>query len=199
MIAFNFAPYPILGAPWDGILTVASVVVAFSVIVKTPGFLWSKIIQPFARSVVEIDTVTQLAKVAPDLIMLSHMGPVLVDIASQFKTDSGSSLRDVINRLELTAKENSAALKEAAKIARTTRAEADATAVNVEKVRKEAATEVASVAKDTAAALALAVEAVKHLAALDAGTLQEVLKLAASTDATATRIEDTNPTVPRKE
>lgn len=100
-----------IGQPWDTLLIIGAAVTALVAIIRLPGIIWRHILQPLARSVVEVGTISELSRVAPDLIRLSKMASVLDEvarnsavlneIARQFKTDSGSSLRDVINRLEV--------------------------------------------------------------------------------------------------
>jgi len=181
---------PALGQPWDIILYAGALLVALGVIIKAPGLIWTRIVKPFAKSVVEVDTVSQLAKVAPDLILLSKMGPVIYDMAQQFKTDSGSSLRDVINRLEEAAKANADALALNAEVAEKVAHTATATAEVLAAKADDDAAAVAATAKRAASAVAI-------LANIDSAALQRILVLAQSSDATVTRIEDTNPVAPK--
>lgn len=90
--------------PWgQAILGIAAVVGAAL-------YLWQKLLRPGARLVTTMD---KLLPVAVELAEQFHDAPeafiTLREIASQFKADSGTSLRDVINRLESAANENRAA------------------------------------------------------------------------------------------
>jgi hypothetical protein len=69
--------------------------------------LWAKIIRPL------LDLREQLRRAIPAVQALTNvfggnatMLSVLNEIAAQFKTDSGSSLRDVVNGLAAAAEEN---------------------------------------------------------------------------------------------
>ena len=99
-----------LGQPWDAMLIIGALTTALVAVIKLPGFVWTHVLTPMAKSVVEVGTISDLSRVAPDLIRLSRMASVLDEIAQQFKTDSGSSLRDVINRLEALTQETSNAV-----------------------------------------------------------------------------------------
>lgn len=54
------------------------------------GILWSKVVLPAARLITDAQAMLPLLK---DL-------PILREIIAEFRTDSGSSLRDVIDRIE---------------------------------------------------------------------------------------------------
>lgn len=82
------------------LLSSAAVITAVSVI-------WTKLLRPIDKLVTRtremlpvLESVTEQFKDSPESMK------VLREIALQFKTDSGSSLRDVINRLEHFAESN---------------------------------------------------------------------------------------------
>lgn len=54
------------------------------------GVIWTKVVKPFSRGVTQADLILPLI-------------PVLADIASQFRNNGGSTLRDVVDRLEAAA------------------------------------------------------------------------------------------------
>lgn len=70
--------------------------------------IWTKLIRPLGRLVVYTQEILPLLQELNKQFKgnLSSFG-VLEEIAAQFKTDSGTTLRDVVNRLELSAKEQS--------------------------------------------------------------------------------------------
>lgn len=83
-----------LWASWA--LGVAAIVGALSV-------LWTKVILPFAHGVAIAEKMYPILKRFTDD---ENVLGILNQIAAQFRTDSGSSLRDVVNRLETAAVEN---------------------------------------------------------------------------------------------
>jgi len=83
--------------------------------VGAAAMVWTKVIRPLDK------IITYLKEVVPILTDLADhhkKNPVLLDvlaeIAAQFKSDSGSTLRDVVNRLEDAATKNQVAAKELA-------------------------------------------------------------------------------------
>jgi len=105
------------------IITAAAVITAVSVI-------WKKFLQPLIHFIGTIEkmvpvliTITEVFKDAP------HAFNVLDEIQAQFRTDSGSSLLDIINRLEDAAK---AAVREAEILATSVEATRYALAVDRE-------------------------------------------------------------------
>lgn len=207
MIAASFLPISDPGQPWIFILYASAILLAVGVILRAPGLIWNRIVKRFAKSVVEVDTVSQLAKVAPDLILLSKMGPTIYQMAEQFTTNSGSSLRDVINRLEESTNQNSQALAAMERSASTLAAKVIDTADVLALKVSEDAGALANVVTTTADklsmkvagdadVLSLAVAAVARLSAADRENLHSLLGLAESSDATVARIEATNPVAP---
>jgi len=70
-------------------------------------FLWARVVRPLATLIALISELTPLMK---EFVRVFKDSPnsfkVLDEIAAQFKTDSGSSLRDVVDRLDDAAKDN---------------------------------------------------------------------------------------------
>ncbi len=79
-------------------------------LVTAGAVLWTKLVRPIAKL---ISITTELLPLVQEFLVVFRDSPgsfkVLDDIASQFKTDSGSSLRDVVDRLDEAAKENRSA------------------------------------------------------------------------------------------
>lgn len=90
------------------------IIIAAAAVVTAIGILWTKVLKPGAQMVVLL---TELAPILKDLHATFQGKPpvfdVLNEIAVQFRTDSGSSLRDVVNRLEAAANENRVATEAA--------------------------------------------------------------------------------------
>ncbi len=87
--------------------TWVTIVLATAGVISAVAVIWTKLLRPAAR------LVTTSEVMVPLLIELTEVFRgqpesfrILSDIAGQFKTDSGTSLRDVVNRLELAALEN---------------------------------------------------------------------------------------------
>lgn len=71
------------------------------------GVIWKKLIQPLAKCITLLDIVLPiLSELAKNFKDTPHAFAVLNDIIREFRTDSGSTLRDVVNRLEKAANEN---------------------------------------------------------------------------------------------
>lgn len=79
-------------------------VVAAAAAVTALGILWRRVVHPTIRLVSQVNTAIPVLQ---DLTGTFKDSPgtfkVLDEIAAQFRTDSGSSLRDVVNRLEVAA------------------------------------------------------------------------------------------------
>lgn len=75
--------------------------------------VWSKVLNPLRKAGGKIEEAVPLMV---ELVAVFHDWPeafkVLNEMASQFKTDSGSSLRDVVNNLTVAAEANAAAVAE---------------------------------------------------------------------------------------
>lgn len=85
----------------------AQVVLGIAAVVGAVAYLWKAVLKPGAKL---ISTMDKLLPVAQELAEQFHDAPeafaTLREIALQFKADSGTSLRDVINRLEFAAEES---------------------------------------------------------------------------------------------
>lgn len=85
----------------------AQVIVSISILVVAVGVLWKKVLKPMAKLVALLDKSLPVLK---ELVIRfedqPHAFKILNEVAAQFRTDSGSSLRDVVNRLEQAANEN---------------------------------------------------------------------------------------------
>lgn len=87
-----------------------TILIGAAAVVTAVGVLWTKVLRPAGRAIGQAermvpllqDLTTQLADV-PDSFA------ILKQIIAQFRTDSGSSLRDVVNRIEKAAIENQTA------------------------------------------------------------------------------------------
>jgi hypothetical protein len=85
-------------------------IIGTAAVVTAIGVLWTKVIKPAAKLITTTDQMLPLLVALTETFKNNPTGfKVLNEIAAQFKTDSGSSLRDVVNRLEEGAKENRAA------------------------------------------------------------------------------------------
>lgn len=84
------------------------VIIGAAALVTAIGVLWKKVISPGARLVHTMELMLPLLNKLLDAFKDSPDGAfkVLQEIAKEFRTDSGSSLRDLANRLEATAKIN---------------------------------------------------------------------------------------------
>jgi len=91
------------------------IVVGIAAFLSAFGVIWKKAIQPGYRAASVAEEMLPLLK---DLTQTFRNTPqafaTLSEIAGQFKTDSGSSLRDVINRLEQASINNAKAVIETA-------------------------------------------------------------------------------------
>jgi hypothetical protein len=76
-------------------------------VVTACGVLWTKAVRPMARLIAAADEMLPLLR---DLTRYLKDSPdafkILGEIVAEFRTDSGSSLRDVVNRLDRAAMEN---------------------------------------------------------------------------------------------
>lgn len=72
-----------------------------SLLIGALAVIWTKFVHPLSKLIVFL---SQILPMLQDFLEKDKKDPdyqeVLFEIAKQFKTDSGSSLRDVINRLE---------------------------------------------------------------------------------------------------
>jgi hypothetical protein len=99
-------------------LTIAGYIVLAGAALSALGYLWKKAVKPVAKFITEADKMIPLLVALNETFKDNPTGfKVLNEIAAQFRTDSGSSLRDVVNRLEVAAKENREAARLAAEAA----------------------------------------------------------------------------------
>lgn len=86
------------------------ILIGVAAAVVAGGIIWKKVIRPVAKLITLLDTVLPLlSELAEQFKDSPHAFKVLNDIIREFRTDSGSTLRDVINRLERAANENKVA------------------------------------------------------------------------------------------
>lgn len=85
-------------------------IIGLAAVVTAAGVLWTRVLHPIIRFANHAE---QMFPLLQELTMAFRNTPnafkVLDQIVAQFRTDSGSSLRDVVNRLEDAANENRAA------------------------------------------------------------------------------------------
>lgn len=83
------------------------VLVALAAFVTAVGVLWTRVLRPVARGLAHAERMVPLLQ---ELTEQLHDTPnsfaILKEIIAQFRTDSGSSLRDAINRIEAAANDN---------------------------------------------------------------------------------------------
>lgn len=104
--------------------------IALGALIAAMGTAWRTVLNPIRKFANRAEAMFPLLIELTETFKDSpHAFAVLDDIISQFKTDSGSSLRDVVNRLEVMGQEN------AAQIA-LTKALADTLAIGVESARQ---------------------------------------------------------------
>lgn len=73
--------------------------------------VWSKVLKPLALGISAVERAVPVMKVLTDTFGEDATTiRVLKDIAAEFRTDSGQSLRDLANRLEDSANENRSAV-----------------------------------------------------------------------------------------
>lgn len=85
-------------------------ILAVGALVGAVGVIWSKVIKPTLKFFATAEEMLPLLKeLTAEFKGTPDAFKVLDEIVAQFRTDSGSSLRDVVNRLDDAAKENRAA------------------------------------------------------------------------------------------
>jgi len=67
------------------------------------GVIWLRAIRPMVRFIYEAERAIPILRSVSDKMSDPDIVEVIIDMARQFQTDSGSSLRDVVNRLEQAA------------------------------------------------------------------------------------------------
>lgn len=83
----------ITGVPSTGYAAADAILIVCAVLVALAG-LWVKVLRPISRAVTQVD----------------EYGPVLRDIAKQFKSDSGSTLKDDFNSMKALIADQAAVL-----------------------------------------------------------------------------------------
>lgn len=120
--------------------------VAIAALVGAWQIIWKKGLKPTAKF---IHNINELVDTSRDLLAVT---PVLVDIAQEFKTNGGSSLRDVVNSIE-TKVDNAKIAVDIAQIAIGTWASDRDTVferlANMEETQRQIITAVSSVLKST--------------------------------------------------
>jgi len=144
--------------------TWVTVILITSAVVTALGVLWTKALKPGARVISQAEEAVPLLR---RLIELFGNDPTLFDVihdfAGQFRTNNGSSMRDVVDRLEKLA------------------LGAESRASKLEHDLETATTQ----AKATADVLKVNVEAAKQLAASDRTRISELLMLLGRVSANA--------------
>lgn len=88
----------------------AQIIIGISAVVIALGVIWTRVLKPGAKLVTTTDEMLPLLRDLSNAFRNTpHAFEVLDEIVSQFRTDSGSSLRDVVNRLDVAAGENKSA------------------------------------------------------------------------------------------
>jgi hypothetical protein len=93
---------------WVGYIAI--IIISAAAVISALGVIWLKVIKPLAAFIVLVGEMKPLLE---DLTIVFKGKPdvfkVLNEIAGQFRTDSGSSLRDAVNGLTAAAAEQKAA------------------------------------------------------------------------------------------
>jgi hypothetical protein len=85
------------------------VILASAALVTALGVLWKKVLKPILRAIHLAEEMLPLLKtLTAEFKDTPHAFKILDQIIGEFRTDSGSSLRDVVDRLESAAQENAA-------------------------------------------------------------------------------------------
>lgn len=92
---------------WEAIPLGVKVIVGGAAVLTAAGVIWRVLIKPLANFITRSE---QMVPMMDQLLVAFQGSPeafkTLSEIAKQFHTDSGTTLRDVINRLEEAAKDN---------------------------------------------------------------------------------------------
>lgn len=139
------------------IVWIAVGITSLGVILGVPTLIWKKMLRPGVRLVNLMDRMLPLMEVlSKEFQSKPQMFSVLREIAAQFQTDSGSSLRDLANRLEETARLNQANI------------EIVKSGLEVLRIAYEATRQVSTLRDDKAQELALAIDRLR--VKVEAGT-----------------------------
>jgi type II secretory pathway component PulM len=88
-------------------LKIAGYIVLGGAVLSALGYLWKKLVKPMAKFITEADQMIPLLSALNETFKHNPTAfAVLDDIAAQFRTDSGSSLRDAVDGLVKSAAEN---------------------------------------------------------------------------------------------
>ncbi len=129
------------------------------------GVIWTKLLRPLAQLISYLHDAIPLTQALVEHFRdNANYLPVLKEIASQFKTDSGSTLRDIVNGLAISAQE----AKDAAKVLQV---KAEVLEVNVAAV-KELAVRDRALAADKLVLLDEVIARLKHNEALALAQVQ---------------------------
>jgi hypothetical protein len=80
-----------------------------SALLLAVGVIWNKLVKPLAKMIALSEKMLPLLAVLTEVFKDNPNAlKVLYEIADQFKADSGSTLRDVVNRLEAAARKQEA-------------------------------------------------------------------------------------------
>jgi hypothetical protein len=91
-------------------LTIAGYIVLAGAVFTALGFLWKKVIKPLAKFITEADQMLPLLVALNETFKNNPTAfAVINEIAAQFRTDSGSSLRDAVDGLVVSAAKNETA------------------------------------------------------------------------------------------
>jgi hypothetical protein len=92
----------------------AQAVLTAAAVVTAAGVLWSKVFRPLVRAAATGEVMLPiLQELTVKFRDVPGIFDVLKDMAGQFRTDSGSSLRDVVNALEASLSEVQATIEKA--------------------------------------------------------------------------------------
>lgn len=88
-------------------------IIGAGAVVGALAAIWTKGIKPLDKLIRDLhDQLELLAEMTAHHKLNPAMVEILAEIAAQFKSDSGSTLRDVVNRLETAATESKDAAKD---------------------------------------------------------------------------------------
>lgn len=86
------------------------VVLGIGAVITTAGLLWHKVLRPLVRFIATAEEVLPLlVDLEKQLGGTPDAFAILKEIVGQLRTDSGSSLRDIVNRLDVAATLNATA------------------------------------------------------------------------------------------
>jgi hypothetical protein len=89
-------------------------VLSAAALVTAAGVLWQKVLRPLVRAAATGEVMLPiLQELTVKFRDVPGIFDILKDMASQFRTDSGSSLRDVVNALEASLEQVQAAIEKA--------------------------------------------------------------------------------------